>query len=95
MRDACVPYRYARVLQLIQLNLCLRLCGQKQSVHAMGLASWLPACACDIQEEAAQATLRKIQRCQVHVPLLQRSLPTAYLETAAAADETGSCVRIV
>ena len=47
-------------------------------------SSWVPASARDVQEETAQATLRKIQRCQVHVPLLQRSLQTAYLHTAAA-----------
>ena len=46
--------------------------------------SWIPASARDVQEELAQTTLRKIQRCQVHVPLLQRSLQTAYLHTAAA-----------
>ena len=46
--------------------------------------SWIPASARDVQEETARATLRKIQRCQVQVPLLQRSLQAAYLHTAAA-----------
>ena len=54
------------------------------------LPSWLPAGARDIQEEAAQDALHNIHRCEMHVPLLQRSLQTAYLETAAAAATTGS-----
>ena len=53
------------------------------------LPSWLPAKAGDIQEEAAQTTLHKLQRCQVHVQLLKRTLETAYFETAAAAARQG------
>ena len=48
------------------------------------LPSWLPASAGHVEEEVALATLRKLQRCQVHVPLLQRSVQTVYVETAAA-----------
>ena len=48
------------------------------------LPRWLPASAGTVDEEVAQATLRQLQRCQVHVPLLQRSLLTVYMETAAA-----------
>ena len=48
------------------------------------LPSWLPAGAGHVEEEVALATLRKLQRCQVHVPLLKRSLQTVYVETAAA-----------
>ena len=55
------------------------------------LPSWLPPGAQDVQEELAQATLRKIQRCPVHVPLMQRSLQTAYLATAPAAAGSGTC----
>ena len=46
--------------------------------------SWLPASAGHVEEKVAQATLRKLQRCQVHLPLLQRSLQTVYIETAVA-----------
>lgn len=59
-------------------------------MSSASLPSWLPVGAHDIQEEAAQAALRKMQRCAVHVPPLQRTLQTAYLETAAAAVATGS-----
>ena len=60
-----------------------------------GFPSWLPASAGHVEEKDAQATLRKLQRCQMHVPLLQRSLQTVYIETAvasaAAASGKGRC----
>ena len=54
------------------------------AMSVSGFPSWLPASAGHVSEEVAQATLRKLQRCQVHMPLLQRSLQTVYIETAAA-----------
>ena len=54
------------------------------------LPSWLPANACDIREEVAQEALCKLQRCPVHVPLLQRSVHTAYLTTAVDDGSAGS-----
>ena len=54
------------------------------------LPSWLPVSAGDIKEEAAQAALHKLQRCQVHLPLLRRTLQTVYFETAAATARQGN-----
>ena len=59
-------------------------------MSSANLPNWLPPSAQDIQEDLAQATLRKIQRCTVHVPLMQRSLQTAFLATASANAGTGT-----
>lgn len=60
------------------------------SMISADLPSWLPAGASTIQEGAAQVALRQMQRYAVHVPLMQRTLQTAYLKTPAAAAASGA-----
>ena len=51
---------------------------------SVSIPGWLPIGAVDIEEDKAQEALRNLQRCPVYVPLLQRSVKTAFLQASTA-----------